>query len=121
MPDFARDEAKTLPFYSPPVIPAETGKSLGSSPGVLKFRVADTFHVAGRGTVVAGTVENGQVTVGISVRVTRNGVPTLSATVVGILLKKTEVGAAKAGDAVGLVLRDIARDAILRGDTISGT
>lgn len=87
--------------------------------GGFRLTVEDVFSITGRGTVVTGRVVAGEVRVGSAVRLTRPDGTVRSATVDGVEMFRKTVDTARAGDNVGLLLRDLARDDIGRGDVLS--
>ena len=83
--------------------------------GGFRMTVGDVFSIAGRGTVVTGRVEAGSVRVGDTVRV--NGARPVS--VDGIEMFRKTVETAGVGDNVGLLVRDLRREDIDRGDVLA--
>lgn len=71
--------------------------------------------IPGRGTVVTGKVERGRLTVHEHVEVIGRGAEPLDAVVTGIQSFHADVPEAKAGLNVGLLLRGVGRDEVLRG------
>ena len=79
--------------------------------------VEDVFSIRGRGTVVTGKVDTGTLKVGDEVMI--HGVKGDKKTVVtGIEAFRKMVDQANAGDAVGILLRDIAKDDIAKGNEL---
>ncbi|MEU4197916.1 EF-Tu/IF-2/RF-3 family GTPase [Kribbella sp. NPDC026611] len=87
--------------------------------GSFGLTVEDVFSITGRGTVVTGRVLSGAVTVGEQVLISRAGQPLLQVDVTGVEMFRKVVKTAKAGDNVGLLLRGVSRDQVLKGDVIS--
>ena len=85
----------------------------------FRFTVEDVFSIKGRGTVVTGRVESGSLVKGATVRQTRTDGSTRDVTVIGIEMFRKTTDAANAGDNVGLLLRDLGRDDVGRGDVLS--
>jgi elongation factor Tu len=83
--------------------------------GGLRMTVGDVFSIRGRGTVVTGRIEAGAVRVGDTVRV--NGARPVS--VDGIEMFRKTVETAGVGDNVGLLVRQLGREDVDRGDVIS--
>jgi translation elongation factor EF-Tu-like GTPase len=81
--------------------------------------VEDVFSITGRGTVVTGRVQAGTVSVGEQVLLTRAGQPMLQVEVTGVEIFRKTLQTAKAGDNVGLLLRGVSRDQVLKGDVLS--
>jgi elongation factor Tu len=81
---------------------------------------ANVFMITGRGTVVTGRVQAGVGTIGLPVRVVRNGaaVATSRITAIEAFRKKLEI--AQAGENVGLLLEGLSRDQVQAGDMIEG-
>jgi len=80
--------------------------------------VEDVFSISGRGTVVTGRVERGQIRVNeeveiVGIRETRKTVCT------GVEMFRKVLDSGQAGDNVGLLLRGIKRDEVERGQVIS--
>ncbi|ODV94779.1 hypothetical protein PACTADRAFT_34533 [Pachysolen tannophilus NRRL Y-2460] len=77
--------------------------------------VEDIFSISGRGTVVTGRVERGNLKKGEEVEIVGyNDVP-IKTIVTGIEMFKKELDQAMAGDNAGILLRGIKRDDIKRG------
>jgi translation elongation factor EF-Tu-like GTPase len=87
--------------------------------GSFGMTVEDVFSITGRGTVVTGRVQAGTVSVGEQVLLTRAGQPLQQVEVTGVEMFRKTVQTAKAGDNVGLLLRGIQRDQVLKGDVLS--
>ena len=80
--------------------------------------IEDVFTITGRGTVVTGRVDRGQIKVGeqveiIGIRDTRTTVCT------GVEMFRKLLDYAQAGDNVGLLLRGVSRDQVQRGQVIA--
>lgn len=80
--------------------------------------VEDAFSIAGRGSVVTGRVERGEVKVGQKVDVVGLGA-TQKATVTTIEMLGKMPSSAKAGDSVGLVLQGVPVGNLKRGQVIA--
>jgi len=87
--------------------------------GSFGMTVEDVFSITGRGTVVTGRVQTGTVSVGEQVMLSRAGQPLLQVEVTGLEMFRKTVRTAKAGDNVGLLLRGLKRDQVLKGDVVS--
>lgn len=87
--------------------------------GAFEMTVEDVFAITGRGTVVTGRVTAGTVAVGDQVLISRAGTPLLQTEVTGIEMFRKTVDVANAGENVGLLLRDVRRDQVVRGDVLS--
>lgn len=79
--------------------------------------VEDVFFITGRGTVVYGRIERGIIKVGEEVEIV--GIrDTTTSLVTGVEMFKTLFDEGRAGDNVGLLLRDIKKEDIERGMVI---
>jgi elongation factor Tu len=85
----------------------------------FRFTVEDVFTIHGRGTVVTGRVESGTLHRGEAVRHTRLDGTARDVTVTGIEMFRKVTDTANAGDNVGLLLADLGRDDIGRGDVLT--
>ena len=74
--------------------------------------IEDVFSIMGRGTVVTGRIDSGEVHVGDNVNI--NG--TRITTVIGIEMFRQTTDYAKTGDNCGILLKDINRDDVHKGD-----
>jgi translation elongation factor EF-Tu-like GTPase len=88
-------------------------------PGGFGLAVEDVFSITGRGTIVTGRVLAGQVAVGDEVRITRAGQVVATTQVTGIEMFRKIVDVARPGDNVGLLLRGVAKDQVIRGDMVA--
>jgi elongation factor Tu len=77
--------------------------------------VEDVFTIQGRGTVVTGRVERGQLTKGAEIEIIGLREETVKTIVTGIEMFHKELDSAQAGDNAGLLLRGIKREDIERG------
>jgi elongation factor Tu len=80
--------------------------------------VEDVFTISGRGTVVTGRVERGQVTVGDSVEIV-GFKETTKTTVTGVEMFRKLLDSAVAGDNAGCLLRGVKRDDVERGQVLA--
>jgi elongation factor Tu len=79
--------------------------------------VEDVFSIKGRGTVVTGRVERGQVKVNETVEIV--GIKATKSTVVtGVEMFRKQLDEGQAGDNVGLLLRGIEKDDVERGQVV---
>ena len=81
----------------------------------FQMYVEDVFSISGRGTVVTGRVFSGTITVGEVVII--NG--TINSKVLGIEMFRKSLDYAQAGDDCGLLLENISREEIHKGDAIT--
>ena len=88
-------------------------------PGAFELTVEDVFSITGRGTIVTGRVIAGTVAVGDQVLLSRAGSPLLQTEVTGLEMFRKTVQVANAGDNVGLLLRGVEREQVVRGDVLS--
>ena len=80
--------------------------------------VEDVFSITGRGTVATGRVERGTITLNETIEIV--GIKeTRSAVVTGVEMFRKLLDKAEAGDNIGLLLRGVARDEIVRGQVIA--
>ena len=80
--------------------------------------VEDVFGIKGRGTVVTGRIERGQVTVGDEVEIVGFG-KTERTVVTGVEMFKKTLSEGLPGDAVGALLRGVERGEIARGAVLA--
>jgi elongation factor Tu len=79
--------------------------------------IEDVFSISGRGTVVTGRVESGQVKVGEEVEIV--GITdTKKTTVTGVEMFRKLLDSGQAGDNIGALLRGIGRDDVERGQVL---
>jgi elongation factor Tu len=82
--------------------------------------VEDVFSIEGRGTVVTGRIERGQVKVGEEVEIV--GIKeTAKTTVTGIEMFNKSLDSGMAGDNAGILLRGLKKEDINRGQVLSKT
>ena len=80
--------------------------------------VEDVFSITGRGTVATGRVERGMVKVGDNIEII--GIKeTKPAVVTGVEMFRKLLDQAEAGDNIGVLLRGIAREEIVRGQVLA--
>jgi len=80
--------------------------------------IEDVFTITGRGTVVTGRVERGQVRVGDAVEIV--GIKdTQNSVVTGVEMFRKLLDYAEAGDNIGVLLRGINRDQVQRGQVLA--
>jgi elongation factor Tu len=80
--------------------------------------IEDVFSISGRGTVVTGRIERGQVKVGEEVEIV--GIKDTRKTVVtGVEMFKKLLDSGMAGDNVGLLLRGVERKEVERGQVVA--
>ena len=96
----------------PPVNDNNINKNVG---GNFHMTIQDVFTIAGCGTVVTGTIDSGEVHVGDTVTICG----TRTTEVLGVEMFRKSLDFAKAGDACGLLLKDISKDEIHNGDYLA--
>jgi elongation factor Tu len=80
--------------------------------------IEDVFTISGRGTVVTGRVERGQVKVGEEVEIV-GFAPTQKTVCTGVEMFRKTLDYGQAGDNVGLLLRGIKREEVERGQVVA--
>lgn len=83
--------------------------------GSFHFVVDDVFTIMGKGTVVTGRVLSGEIHIGDIVNIAGR----TTTEVTGIEMFRKTLEYAKEGDNCGILLKDISRDQISRGDVIT--
>ncbi|MCZ6671275.1 MAG: elongation factor Tu, partial [Acidobacteria bacterium] len=84
----------------------------------FQMPIEDIFSISGRGTVVTGRIEQGQVKVGEEMEIVGLR-PTVKRVVTGVEMFKKMLDRGEAGDNVGLLLRGTDRKEVLRGQVIA--
>ena len=79
--------------------------------------IEDVFGIKGRGTVVTGRVERGQLKQGEPVEIIRFG-DVRETVATGLEMFHKTLGTTEAGDAVGILLRGVDRDEVERGQVL---
>ena len=80
--------------------------------------IEDVFTITGRGTVVTGRVERGQLKLNDEVEIV--GIrPTQKSVVTGIEMFRKQLDSAEAGDNAGILLRGISREDVERGQVLA--
>ena len=80
--------------------------------------IEDVFSISGRGTVVTGRVERGQITVGDEVEIV--GIRETTKTVcTGVEMFRKILDSGQAGDNIGALLRGIKREEVERGQVLA--
>ena len=80
--------------------------------------IEDVFSIKGRGTVVTGRIERGEVNIGDTVEIVGFG-SNETTTVTGVEMFHKTLEHGLAGDAVGLLLRGIEREEVARGAVVA--
>ncbi|KAK9827376.1 hypothetical protein WJX81_003773 [Elliptochloris bilobata] len=79
--------------------------------------IEDVFSIQGRGTVVTGRIESGIVKVGDEVEIV-GILPSQKTIVTGVEMFKKQLNEGQAGDNVGLLLRSLKREDVVRGQVM---
>jgi elongation factor Tu len=80
--------------------------------------IEGVFSISGRGTVVTGRIEQGQIKLNEEVEIL-GLIPTVKTTCTGIEMFHKEMELAEAGENVGILLRGIKRTAVIKGQVLS--
>ena len=87
--------------------------------GAFLFSIEDIFPITGKGTVVTGHVERGTVKIGDTVQIVGLNQEILTAEVIGIEMFKSINDGATIGDNPGILLKDITREQVQRGQVLA--
>jgi len=83
----------------------------------FRMTVEDVFSIKGRGTVVTGKIESGTIQVGDEISIQgKSGEK--KTTVTGLEMFRKTMSQANAGDNVGLLLKNIAKQDVQPGDVL---
>ncbi len=80
--------------------------------------IEDVFTITGRGTVVTGRVEQGELKVGEEIEIVGIEAQTSKTTVTGIEMFRKMLDEAQAGDNAGILLRGTKKDEVQRGQVL---
>jgi elongation factor Tu len=80
--------------------------------------IEGVFSISGRGTVVTGRVEQGEIKLNEEVEIL-GILPTIKTACIGIEMFHKEMDAAEAGENVGILLRGIKRNSVVRGQVLA--
>ncbi len=81
--------------------------------------IEDVFTITGRGTVVTGRVERGQIKIGDPVEIVGIREEKQTSTVTGVEMFRKLLDSAQAGDNAGILLRGIEKNDVTRGMVLS--
>src|SRR5262249_56111234 len=81
--------------------------------------IEDVFTITGRGTVVSGRVEEGQIKIGDEVEIVGIHPETAKTVVTGVEMFNKTLDNAQAGDNAGALLRGVKREEVERGQVLS--
>jgi elongation factor Tu len=86
----------------------------------FRMTVADVFSIKGRGTVVTGQIESGTLNVNDQIYLRRTN-SSRRVVVSGIEMFRKLANQAQAGENVGILLRDITKQDVEKGDVLLGS
>ena len=92
-----------------------------SSDPFFRMTVADVFVIRGRGTVVTGQIESGTLKVNDQIQITRANGTRRPVTVAGIEMFRKVLNEANSGDNIGVLLRDVQKADVQKGDVLVGS
>lgn len=81
--------------------------------------VEDVFEISGKGTVVTGTVQRGIVNSGDQIQIVGINEEAITTTISEMEIKRQKVDNVEAGTYVGIILNDIPRENIERGQVLA--
>lgn len=87
--------------------------------GAFLMAIEDVFTITGRGTVVTGRVERGTIKLNDEVQIIGLNHEIITTTVIGIEMFRKQLDYAEAGDNVGILLKDVSRDDVERGQVLA--
>jgi elongation factor Tu len=91
-----------------------------TSDAFFRMTIQDVFYIRGRGTVVTGQIEAGTLRLNDEIQIARSGLAQRAVMVSGIEMFRKQLTEAKAGDNVGVLLRDVQKQDIQQGDVLMG-
>ena len=86
----------------------------------FRMTVEDVFFIRGRGTVITGRIEQGVLKVGDEIILNHQGAAR-QVVVTGVEMFRKVMNQAGPGDNVGVLVKDLAKDDVLKGDVLSGS
>ena len=87
--------------------------------GTFLMAVEDVFTITGKGTVVTGRIERGTINLNDTVQIIGLNDEIKTTVITGIEMFRQTLDTAKAGDNVGLLLKDIERSEVERGQVLA--
>lgn len=88
--------------------------------GAFLFSIEDVFTITNRGTLVTGDVQRGKVKVGDIVQIIGLSKEILTTEVMEVQLTRNKIiDEATVGDSIGILLKDIAKDQVQRGQVLA--
>ena len=97
------------------------GRQVRDGGAGFELKVEDVFAVSGRGTVVTGRISRGRISQGDRVLIRKRQGTVQEARIGGIEAFRKPLRTAEAGQAVGLLLREIRREQVEPGDVLTGS
>src|SRR5690348_11363759 len=94
-------------------------KSAPTSIGPFFMPIEDSFEMRGLGVVVTGTILDGYIRVGDQVNIVGLREAPTNAVARGLEAKHQSIPSAQAGDAVGIMLRDVDSSLVERGMVVA--
>ena len=86
----------------------------------FRMTVQDVFSIKGRGTVVTGQIESGTLNINDEIYIRRSN-SSRRVVVTGIEMFRKLANQAQAGENVGILFRDIAKQDVEKGDLLLGS
>jgi len=86
----------------------------------FRMTVEDVFFIRGRGTVVTGRIESGTLNTNDEIYLRRSN-SSRKVTVNGIEMLRKLLDQARAGDNIGVLLRDLTKQEVEKGDVLLGS
>lgn len=117
---FKKEKTETETFYEEKEKEKRQWETMNPQYSHDNFRIVvqDVFMITGRGTVIVGEIESGSVSAGEEVILRRQDGTSQNVVVVGIEMFRKKLETAHQGDHVGLLLRDLKKKEIHRGDIL---
>ena len=81
--------------------------------------VEDVFTITGRGTVVTGRIQRGAVKIGDKIQIIGMDEEIIDTEVIGIEINRKQLEEANTGDNVGIILKDVTRTQVMRGQVLA--
>ena len=113
---FFRKKDNIMVDYSKPASSNDNTKLSVSGPG--KLEVEDVFSIKGRGTIVTGRVDDGSFRINDKVVIRKPDGSEKISSITGIEAFRRSLDLAQQGDNCGLLLSDITRNDVGRGDMV---
>ncbi len=88
---------------------------------LFRMTVEDVFNIKGRGTVATGRIASGSLKVGDEVEIVRASGDRKRAIVAGLEMLHKKLSEARAGDNVGILLRDVSKSELQPGDVLTAS